>query len=174
MRLPIDVPDRADDGVTVTDFTEDAAHRLFVVLDADAVWAHIAGARPRTPDDLTTRLTAVATQQPFVIRFGGEVVGTSSFHLHQSDTAVIEIGSTLLAPMVWGAGVNVAAKRVMVAAAFAAGAQWVQLRTDERNTRSARAIGKLPGVVEVESRVEPQWVRPDGTVRVSRMFQVHR
>lgn len=172
VRPPIAVPDQPGGDITVTGFTADDAYRLFSVLDDDEVWAHIAGARPGTSDELTARLTGVSTQQPLVIRRGGAVVGTSSFHFDPADPAGVEIGSTLLSRQLWGTGVNTAVKQVMLAAAFGAGAQWVQLRTDERNARSAAAILKLPGVVEIESRVEPQWIRADGTVRTSRMFRV--
>lgn len=161
-------------GITAHGFDADDAPDLFVALDHDQVWTYIPGARPRTPDELTARLTKVSTQQPLVIRRDGDVVGTSSFHLDPSDPSKIEIGSTLLSPGAWGSGVNTEVKRMMLAAAFGAGAEWVQLRTDERNHRSAAAILKLPGVVEVEPRIEPQWIRADGTVRISRMFRVQR
>ncbi|MBS9533665.1 peroxiredoxin [Mycobacterium sp. M1] len=62
----------------------------------------------------------------------------------------------------------------MLAAAFDGGADWVRLRTDERNQRSAAAILKLAGVTELPSRLEPQWIRADGTVRTSRMFAIPR
>lgn len=46
-------------------------------------------------------------------------------------------------PDVWGSGVNTVVKQLMLEAAMAAGAEWVQRRTDERNLRSAAAIARL-------------------------------
>jgi RimJ/RimL family protein N-acetyltransferase len=172
--LPICLPDQPGGGITVHGFDAGDAPGLFAALDYDQVWTYIPGARPRTPDELTARLTKASTQQPLVIRRDGDIVGTSSFHLDPSDPSGVEIGSTLLTPEIWGSGMNTAVKQMMLAAAFGAGAQWVQLRTDERNDRSVAAILKLLGVVEVESRLEPQWIRADGTVRTSRMFRVQR
>ena len=111
-------------------------------------------------------------RQPLLIRHRGTVVGTSSYLFDEADPAGVEIGATLLAPPVWGTGVNTAAKTLMIDAAFGAGARWVQLRTDERNGRSAAAILKLPGAEEVASRREPQIVRVDGTIRTSRVFRI--
>lgn len=44
-------------------------------------------------------------------------------------------------------------KRLLLAALFQHGAQWVQLRTDERNGRSAAAIRKL-GAADLGLRQE--------------------
>jgi hypothetical protein len=55
---------------------------------------------------------------------------------------------------------------------FGNSAQWVQLRTDERNERSAAAIRKL-GATDLGTRQE-NLVRRDGTIRRSRIFRVNR
>ena len=55
---------------------------------------------------------------------------------------------------------------------FRYGAQWVQLRTDERNGRSAVAIRKL-GAADLGIRQE-HLVRRDGTRRQSRIFRLDR
>ncbi len=174
MRFPIELPDQPNQGIAVAALTSDDADRLFAVLDHDEVWTHIPGARPRTPAELDARLATGDGRQTTVIRRGIAVVGTSSFYVDPSDPSGVEIGSTLLTPVVWGTGLNTVVKRIMLTAAFGAGAEWVRLRTDERNHRSAAAILKVPGVTETDSRLEPHWIRPDGSTRISRMFRIGR
>jgi RimJ/RimL family protein N-acetyltransferase len=55
---------------------------------------------------------------------------------------------------------------------FRHGAQWIQLRTDERNGRSAAAIRKL-GATDLGVR-QDRLVRRDGTQRCSRFFRLDR
>ena len=64
-----------------------------------------------------------------------------------------EIGGTLLAPGVWATGVDTEVKRLLLAVLFRHGAAWVQLRTDERNQRSAAAILKLGATEHAQPRV---------------------
>jgi RimJ/RimL family protein N-acetyltransferase len=71
-----------------------------------------------------------------------------------------------------GTGVNTDVKRLLLAVIFGHGGQWVQLRTDERNGRSAAAIRKL-GATDLGSHPE-QLVRRDGTLRRSRIFRLDR
>lgn len=168
MKLPIDVP-RGDGPVTVEPFG--SARELFAALDDDTVWAHIPRPWATSAEELEQRL-AVPNRQPHVIRNEGRVIGTSSYLFDPDDPDGVEIGATMLARSVWGTGVNTHAKRIMLAAAFAGGARWIRLRTDERNARSAAAILKLPGAREVEPRREPHIERADGTVRTSRMFRI--
>ncbi|MEO8816291.1 MAG: GNAT family N-acetyltransferase [Mycobacterium sp.] len=172
VELPIGLSGRPGDSITIAGYRPADLADLFAAVDHDEVWTHIPGARPSTPDELVARLTAVPLQQPLVIRHDSEVVGTSSFFLDPSNPLGVEVGMTLLAPQVWSSGLNTTVKQVMLSAAFGAGAEWVQLRTDERNHRSAAAILKLRGVIEIQPRVESQWIRRDGTVRTSRMFRV--
>ncbi|ADG77810.1 N-acetyltransferase domain-containing protein OS=Tsukamurella paurometabola (strain ATCC 8368 / DSM / CCUG 35730 / CIP 100753 / JCM 10117 / KCTC 9821 /NBRC 16120 / NCIMB 702349 / NCTC 13040) OX=521096 GN=Tpau_1179 PE=4 SV=1 [Tsukamurella paurometabola] len=168
MKLPIAVPS-AGDRVQVSALSR--REDLFAALDHAAVWQHIPGGAPETPEVMAERLSG-AGRQPLLIDHTGTVLGTSSYLLDPADPGGIEIGATLLTPDAWGTGINSAAKALMIDAAFAAGAQWVQFRTDERNGRSAAAILKLPGAVEIASRREPHIVRSDGTVRTSRVFRI--
>ena len=71
-----------------------------------------------------------------------------------------------------GTGVNTKVKRLLLAVIFTHGAQWIQLRTDERNERSAAAIRKL-GATELGTRQE-HVVRRDGTRRRSRILRIDR
>ena len=71
----------------------------------------------------------------------------------------------------WGTGVNAEVKRLLLAVIFRHGAQWVQLRTDERNGRSAAAIRKLDAT-DLGLRQE-HLMRRDGTRRLSRIFRLY-
>jgi RimJ/RimL family protein N-acetyltransferase len=106
----------------------------------------------------------------FTGRQDGRAVGITSVLFDPDDPAGVEIGGTLLAPAVWGTGVNTEVKRLLLAVVFRRGAQWVQVQTDERNGRSAAAIRKL-GATELGVRSEPL-VRRDGTRRRSRVFRL--
>lgn len=70
----------------------------------------------------------------------------------------------------WATGVNTEVKRLLLAVIFRQGAQWVQLRTDERNGRSAAAIRKL-GATDLGIRQE-HLVRRDGTRPANRIFRL--
>jgi N-acetyltransferase len=108
----------------------------------------------------------------FTVWQGGRVVGITSVLFDPHDPAGAEVGGTLLDPGVWGTGVNTEVKRLLLAVIFRHGAQWVQLRTDERNGRSAAAIRKL-GATDLGIRQE-HLVRQDGTRRRSRIFRLDR
>jgi RimJ/RimL family protein N-acetyltransferase len=111
-------------------------------------------------------------RETFTIRQGGRAVGITSVLFDPQDPAGVEVGGTLLGPGVWGTGVNTDVKRLLLAVIFRHGAQWIQLRTDERNGRSAAAIRKL-GAADLGVRQE-DLVRRDGTPRRSRIFRLDR
>ncbi|CAM3527394.1 GNAT family N-acetyltransferase [Tsukamurella ocularis] len=175
MRLPIDVSAAPSSGAEVTAFAVEDAEELCAALAHEQVWAHIPGPQPRTPTELLAIFAGdAATRQVLVVRAHGGVVGTSSYFLDPTDPQGVEIGATLYTPSEWGSGVNTVVKAAMLGAAFDAGAQWVQFRTDERNGRSAAAILKLPGAVERSPLLEPDKIRKDGSVRTSRLFRIPR
>lgn len=84
----------------------------------------------------------------------------------------MDIGGRLLDPGVRGKGVNTEVKRLLLTVVFGRGAQWVQLRTDERHGRSAAAIRKL-AAVELGPREEHS-VRRDGSQRRSLLSCIDR
>jgi RimJ/RimL family protein N-acetyltransferase len=87
---------------------------------------------------------------PFAVvrQADGEVVGTTSWLDIQRAHAGVEIGSTFYRPDARAGVVNPACKRLLLEAAFAAGAQRVQLKVDARNARSQAAVRKLGAVQE--------------------------
>ena len=122
--------------------------------------------------DLSARLL-VPGRQPFLIVKRDTIAGTSAFlDAEASDT--VEVGATCLSPRFWGTGLNQEVKSLMLSMAFSLGADAVELRTDERNLRSAAAMLKIPGIVECDRRPERNIIRGDGTRRTSRVFRVSR
>lgn len=148
---------------------------LVEVLSDERVWEHMSRPAPGDADEfddvIQSRLGG-SDRVTFTIRQGGRAVGITSVLFDVQDPAGVEIGGTLLDPEVWGKGVNTEVKRLLLTVLFGHGAQWVQLRTDERNGRSAEAIRKL-GAVDLGLRQEPS-VRRDGSERRSRVFRIDR
>lgn len=174
MRWPICFPaEMATATISVVPYRPADAAELADSLADERVWEHMSRAAPAdvaTLDDVIRAKLASGYQVTFTVRQRGRAVGVTSVLFDPGHPAGVEVGGTLLDPRVWGTGVNTAAKRLLLAVIFDQGAEWVQLRTDERNQRSVVAIQKL-GVTELDSRYEPH-VRRDGTRRRSRIFRI--
>jgi N-acetyltransferase len=152
----------------------DAAELLEPLAD-ERVWEHMSRPAPADAaalDEIIRSGLADGNRATFTVRRGGHAVGITSVLFDPHDPAGAEVGGTLLGPGVWGTGVNTEVKRLLLAEIFRHGAQWVQLRTDERNGRSAAAIRKL-GAIDLGIRQE-HLVRRDGTPRESRIFRLYR
>jgi len=78
----------------------------------------------------------------------GRCVGMTSFIGPDSASRVVEIGATYYHPDHRGGRVNPAAKRLLLAEAFEAGANRVWLKVDAVNARSRAAVLKLGAVQE--------------------------
>jgi N-acetyltransferase len=156
------------------------ADALFGALDHDAAWTHVRG-RPVSPDEWTTILEAAPNlgRWPLVVTLtsptggasAGTVVGTTSFLDVSTVDSRLEIGHTAYSPDVWGTGVNVETKELLLGWAFEVGGfQRVQLKTDIRNVRSQRAIAGLGA--QREGVLRSYQLRPDGTLRDTVMFSI--
>ena len=86
---------------------------------------------------------AEGAAQSFAVVVGGRCVGMTSFLGPDAVNGSVEIGATYYRPEVRGGAVNPAAKRLLLAHAFEAGARRVQLKVDLLNTRSQAAVAKL-------------------------------
>jgi RimJ/RimL family protein N-acetyltransferase len=176
MDWPVRFPaEMSAETVSVRRYDPADAAELFGALADKRVWEHMIRAVPADAaalgEVIGSRL-ADAGRVTFTVRQGGRAVGITSVLFDPDDPAGVEIGGTLLDPGVWGTGVNSEVKRLLLAVIFGHGAQWVQLRTDERNGRSAAAIRKL-GAADLGVRTE-HLVRRDGTRRRSRIFRLDR
>jgi RimJ/RimL family protein N-acetyltransferase len=95
----------------------------------------------QNPEEKTTFAT--------VLRTTGSAVGSTSFHRYRPNDGVVEVGSTWLNPSLWGTGVNVEAKLLMLEHAFTAlGCVRVEFKTDARNERSRAALAAIPAQFE--------------------------
>ena len=82
-------------------------------------------------------------------RADGRVVGSTRYLALRPEHRSIEIGWTWLHPDVWGTGINVEAKLLMLEHAFERlGCLRVELKTDARNERSRAAMAALPAQFE--------------------------
>jgi N-acetyltransferase len=91
------------------------------------------------------------TEAPFAIllRESGEPVGSTRFMTLRPEHRGLEIGWTWHAPSVWGTGVNVETKLLLLAHAFETlGCMRVEFKTDARNERSRGALEALPARFE--------------------------
>ena len=146
-----------------------------MALDDERAWEHIPHAIPADAaalDESIRSKLADGNRATFTVRHGGRVVGKTSVVFDPQEPAGAEVGGTQFDPTVWGTGVNTQVKRLLFEAVFSHGAQWIQLRTDERNGRSAAAIRKL-GARDLGVR-QDHYVRRDGTRRRSRFFRIDR
>jgi RimJ/RimL family protein N-acetyltransferase len=94
---------------------------------------------------------ADGTSIPFatVERAGGRIVGSSRFATLRPEHRGVEIGWTWVIRELWGSGVNVEAKLLMLEHAFERlGCERVEFKTEATNERSRAALAALPAQFE--------------------------
>jgi len=107
---------------------------------------------------------------PFAVMAHGRCQGTSSYLAIDAANDTVEIGATYYGPELRGGAVNPAAKRLLLAHAFEAGARRVQFKVDAINARSRAAVLKLGAVQEGILRADRiTWT---GRVRDSVVFSI--
>ena len=84
----------------------------------------------------------------FAVMTGGRCGGATSYLAIDAANATVEIGATYYGPELRGGAVNPAAKRLLLANAFEAGARRVQFKVDAINARSRAAVLKLGATPE--------------------------
>jgi N-acetyltransferase len=100
-----------------------------------------------------------------------EPVGSTSFLEIRLEHLRVEIGNTWHAPRVWGTGVNVETKLLLLGHAFErVGLRRVEFKTDARNERSRGALLALGATFEGIFR--KHMVVRDGGARDSAYFSV--
>ncbi len=157
------------------------ASELFVALNSDDVWQHVAG-RPAQVEDMEKLIEFKlndATWNPWTVRLvkdyrgiaAGSIVGTTSFLETFPNEGRTEIGSTTYAPEVWGSLVNPECKLLLLQFAFESVKMTrVQLKTDIRNQRSQQAIARLGARFEGVLRLYQR--RQDQTIRDTVLFSI--
>jgi RimJ/RimL family protein N-acetyltransferase len=151
---------------------------LFAASRAPEIWTYL----PRAPFvdqvdvegwiDEAARAQEAGTEVPFatVRRSDGRIVGSTRFIDIRRPHRGLEIGWTWINPEAQRTAVNTEAKYLMLCHAFEVqGAMRVQLKSDERNTKSRRAMERIGAVFEGVLR--QQMLRAhDGYVRSSSMY----
>jgi RimJ/RimL family protein N-acetyltransferase len=110
-------------------------------------WQWLSVAQPATRAELAAWLDAAFTaavegaELPLVTLCNLRVVGSTRFLALRPEHRSVEIGWTWLDPSVWGTGVNVEAKLLMLRHAFETwNCRRVELKTDALNERSRGAM----------------------------------
>ena len=100
----------------------------------------------------------------------GELVGTTTVGLVDLRCESAHVGWTAYAPEVWGTGVNVETKLLVLGSLFEHGLGRVQIQADALNERSRAAISRLGATFEgVHRRTQP---RADGSWRDTAVYSV--
>ena len=109
---------------------------------------------------------------PFVLLDCNEkVIGTTRFMDISNINRSLEIGWTWLTPDVWGTPVNIECKYLLLKYCFEhMKCIRVQLKTDELNLRSQKAIERIGGVRE--GILRNHMIRKDGSYRNSVIYSV--
>ena len=98
------------------------------------------------------------------------LVGSTSYLAIAPEHAKVEIGATWYEPAAQGTAVNPEAKYLLLANAFAANYNRVELKTDARNARSRAAMRKM-GATEEGTLRGHMWM-PQGYFRDSVYFSI--
>ena len=123
------------------------ADGLWEASRAARTWRWLSVVQPATPEALAEWVdAALANAQagleiPLVTHHLDRVVGSTRFLALRPEHGSVEIGWTWLDPSVWGTGVNVEAKLLMLRHAFETwNCRRVELKTDALNERSRGAM----------------------------------
>jgi RimJ/RimL family protein N-acetyltransferase len=131
------------------------AEGLWTASRDPRAWRWLSIPQPTTREELAAWARAAlaaaeaGTELPFATLADGRVVGSTRFLALRPEHRSVEIGWTWLQPDVWGTGVNVEAKLLMLTHAFEV---WrcrrVELKTDALNDRSRSAMEALGATFE--------------------------
>ena len=139
-------------------------------------WMLVHGHRPEVfARWLESALAAAADglETPFavVLRETGEPVGSTRYLSLRPEHRGLEIGHTWHARGVWGSGVNVEAKHLLLQHAFErVGCMRVEFKTDARNERARAALEALPA--RFEGIFRKHMVVRDGQIRDSAWYSI--
>jgi len=113
------------------------------------------------------------SQFPFVIfhKYENKIIGSTRFLDLQPIHKKLEIGSTWLHPDYWGSTINLECKLLLLTYCFETlHALRVQLKTDENNIRSRKAIEKIGG--QFEGILRNDMLRDNNTRRNSAYYSI--
>lgn len=113
------------------------------------------------------------TQLPFVIfhKHDKRIIGSTRVMNIEPQHKKVEIGWTWLHPDYWATAINLECKLLLLSFCFEElEAIRVQLKTDENNIRSQKAIQKIGA--QYEGTLRNDWIRDNGTIRNSVYFSI--
>lgn len=112
-------------------------------------------------------------QFPFIIyhQYENKIIGSTRLMNIELEHKKLEIGWTWLHPDYWATAVNLECKQLLLNFCFEElKAIRVQLKTDENNIRSRKAILKIGA--HYEGILRNDWIRDNGTIRNSAYFSI--
>jgi len=186
--MPINTPILTNDFVTLEPMTVEHASGMFRAAEGDPETFRYFSRGP-TPWNVEgmrwyiEKLIATANTRAYTVidRASDEIVGGTSFCDLREAHRGVEIGWTWYSTSSRGTKVNPACKLLLLTHAFegglfgegvSEGGIRVQLKTDERNTRSRRGIEKLGTVFE--GILRDHVIMPDGHLRQTAMYSITR
>jgi RimJ/RimL family protein N-acetyltransferase len=110
---------------------------------------------------------------PFVIVVNetGHIAGCTIYHSIKQENKNLEIGCTWLHPQYWSAGLNTECKYLMLQHCFEElGTIRVQLKANDNNTRSRKAIEKIGG--RFEGILRKDKILEDGAIRNAAYYSI--
>ena len=144
--------------VTLVPLTLEHGEALFQALKGDEeLWRYIPVAQPQTLAEMQGWVATALEEQtqgrrlPFAVveHTNGQVIGSTSYVNMSYPNRNLDIGWTWYARAHWRTAVNTECKYVLLRYAFETlRCIRVQLRVDERNLRSQRAVERIGGVKE--------------------------
>lgn len=151
---------------------------LAILANDNRIWEFI-------PNDMSTKEKCIMTfekailerkkgsQFPYVIFHKSEnkIIGSTRLMNIEPAHRKLEIGWTWLQPIYWASLINLECKLLLLSFCFEElNAIRVQLKTDENNVRSQKAIQKIGG--KFEGVLRNDWIRDNGTYRNSVYFSI--
>lgn len=142
------------------------------------IWEHYVynGSDPAKFDEILESALVerdTGSQFPFVIlhKDDNRIIGSTRFLDIQFKHRKLEIGTTWIHPEYWGTEVNLECKLLLLTFCFEVlRTQRVQLKTDENNERSRKAIVKIGG--EFEGILRNDMLRENNTRRNSACYSI--
>ncbi len=119
------------------------------------------------------RMQEAGAERAFAVRLkkDGKIVGSTRYMDIRPSNKGVEIGSTWYSSRVWATAVNPECKFLLIQYAFEGwGAIRVQLKTDDKNVHSQRAILKLGA--KYEGRLRNHRIRRDGSHGDTMMYSI--
>lgn len=151
---------------------------LVLVANDKRIWEHYTldgsdAAKIRAALELALEEQKAGRQFPFVIfeKSTNRIIGSTRLLELQQAHLKLEIGWTWLHPDYWGTAINLECKLLLLTFCFETlGTTRVQLRTDENNIRSRKAIEKTGA--RFEGILRHDLIRDNGTNRNSAYFSI--